>query len=62
MFFTWIFPDKLKLDLDMKSPRNAHILFGNQKNLHLFCFEMTSKKVQASSVMFSFSEKKKLRP
>ena len=48
---------ELKLDLVMKSPRNAHILFGNQKNLHLFCFEMTSKMVQASFIMFSFSEK-----
>ena len=41
----------------MKSPRNAQILFGNQKKLHLFCFEMTSKMVQASFIMFSFSEK-----
>ena len=45
---------RLKLNLVMKSPRNAHILFGNQKKLHLFCFEMTSKMVQASCVLFIF--------
>ena len=52
-----IFGFFIKLGLVMKSPRNAHILFGNQKNLHSFCFEMTSKMVQASFIMFSFSEK-----
>ena len=31
----------------MKSPRKTHNLFGNHIFLKLFCFEMSSKKVQA---------------
>ena len=39
-----------KLDcakVEMKSPRKTHNLFGNHIFLKLFCFDMSSKKVQA---------------
>ena len=42
-----VFPDCLLISGPLDGPRNTHILFGNQKNLHLFGFEMTSKMVQA---------------
>ena len=50
--------DTVKLNLEMKSPRNTHILFGNQKNLHFFCYESTSKMVQASCRVVCFFKKK----
>ena len=48
--------DQLKLNLDMKSPRNTHILFGNQKICIYFVLKWVQKRYE-----LQFFLKKKLR-